>query len=215
MKLQAKLNKPWVSRSGDATEVSRSDTTIGIAEVGVVHYVKSLRAKFNGLILSQAGSLDERHIKNNIARPVEHVAAKVSESTGTGSKARCRTHSPEKWIRCSGPRTPTRAVKDAVRSAIGGIGIPGILEDDIGSNKIGTVTTRTREGPIIGLRYVERRSILQYSHAIDLPTTQQLAKRSMLVLVKRKLIDIAQDIALPDILVAVSAISPRIVPAGV
>src|ERR1044072_970655 len=91
------------------------------------------------------------------------------------------------------------------------VGIARIQELHSATQEVGPITAGARERAVSGFRDVEWSSRLKHGHATDLPPTKNLSGKAFLILVERELVDVAQHVAVTDILLAVSTVCARII----
>src|SRR6185369_4366998 len=117
VELKTKLNKSRLLGRGDASKVSRTDTSIRITKVRVIEDVEELRSEFDDLVLTNLRALHQGNVEVDIARSMEHVTTEAAESAGAieqGRRVGC-ADSTEVWIRRSRASTTARSVKGTVR----------------------------------------------------------------------------------------------------
>jgi len=213
--LHRKLNQSWVSGCGNATEVRTTNTSVRVTEVRMVEDVEELRSEFNDLAFADLRALHHREVEEDVARSMEHVTAKTTESSAAGGERRSGTDSTEEWIRCGSSGATTRSIKGAIRSTITGVSVTWILEHHLSTFEVRSIASSTGKRTIRWLSDVERRSCLECSYTTDLPATKDLTCKAFLVFVKWQFVDVAQHVPVTNILIAVSTIRARIVEASV
>ena len=214
--LQTKLNQPGIIGRGDTAEVDGTDTSIWVTEIRVIEDIEKLRSEFNDLVLADLRALHQGNVEVNIARSMEHVTTEITEASGTLCQRSSGTDSTEERIASRCASASTRSVKGMVRgwdrtTAEIRVRVSRIEKLDLTAEKVRSIATGAGERTIAWFGDVEGDSRLEHGHTTDLPASQNLAGKSSLVFEERQFVDVAQHVAMTNVLLAVSTIRARIV----